>query len=192
MQLKRGDHAGRLVIPCDHVSAGNVGNAHVIFSDDHGQTWKLGGAPPRPEFNESQVVELSDGRVMLNMRNFGPAVRAGAPPQRGVCVSVDGGETFTDLRRDPKLIEPLCQGSIIRYRELLLFSNPASKDARVDMTVRQSRDDGATWPTSKLIHKGPAAYSCVVALPDGSVGLLYECGEKTPYERIDFARFSLP
>jgi sialidase-1 len=60
------------------------------------------------------------------------------------------------------------------------------------MTVRLSRDDGATWPVSKVIHEGPSAYSCLAALPDGEVGLLYECGEKTATDRIEFARFKLP
>jgi sialidase-1 len=59
------------------------------------------------------------------------------------------------------------------------------------MTVRVSTDDGQTWPTSKVIHPGPAAYCCLVALPDGTIGLLYECGDKQANERIDFARFKL-
>jgi sialidase-1 len=192
IQLTRGKHKGRLIIPCDHMSRQNIGNAHIIYSDNHGQTWHIGGEAPKAEFNESQVVELSDGRVMLNMRNHAAAIKKGAPRERGVCISDDGGMTFKDLRRDPALIEPVCQASIIRIGNKLLFSNPASTTRREKMTVRQSSDDGATWPVSRLIYKGPSAYSCLVSLPDGSAGLLYECGEKSPYERIDFARFSMP
>ena len=59
------------------------------------------------------------------------------------------------------------------------------------MTVRASGDDGQTWTTVREIHAGPSAYSCLVALPDATVGLLYECGEKTPYERIELARFAI-
>ncbi len=68
IQLTRGEHRGRLVIPCDYVDRGGGaghGNSHVIYSDDHGATWKIGGEPPVKAFNESQVVELSDGGVML-------------------------------------------------------------------------------------------------------------------------------
>jgi sialidase-1 len=185
-------HSGRLVIPCDHVVQSTLkGNAHIIYSDDHGQTWKIGGEPAKEEFNESQCVELNDGRLMLSMRNHLPAVKAGAPKERGVAISADGGITFTELRRDPTLIEPICQGSIARIGKQILFANPASQSKRIDMTVRVSDDDGQTWPTSLRIHDGPAAYSCLVALPDGSVGLLYECGEKTPYDRIELARFTL-
>jgi sialidase-1 len=185
-----GPHKGRLLIPCDHVARGGKDpNAHVIYSDDHGQTWHLGGEPPQREYNESQIVELSDGRVMLNMRNHRDPIKAGAPKQRGVAISSDGGETFADAKRDPALIEPVCQGSISRAGNRVLFSNPASETKRANMTVRMSDDDGQTWPSSIVVHPGPAAYSCLVPLPDGSVGLLFECGEEKPYERIDFARF---
>ena len=59
------------------------------------------------------------------------------------------------------------------------------------MTVRVSEDDGATWTSSREIYAGPSAYSCLVVLPDKSIGLLYECGSKRAYERIEFARFKL-
>jgi len=55
--------------------------------------------------------------------------------------------------------------------------------------VRSSDDDGRTWPKHRLLHAGPAAYSCLTVLPDGTVGCLYERGEKQPYENITFARF---
>jgi sialidase-1 len=129
---------------------------------------------------------------MLNMRNHRPALTPTTPRQRGVCVSTDGGLTFRDVRRDPALIEPICQASILRFDEnRILFSNPASTQKREKMTVRASEDDGATWTRSKEIYGGPSAYSCLVALPEQTVGLLYECGTKHAYERIELARFKL-
>ena len=71
----------------------------------------------------------------------------------------------------------------------LLFANPASKK-RERLTVRFSSDDGKTWPTARVLHDGPAAYSCLTMLPDGSIGCLYECGDKTPYETVTFARMT--
>ena len=59
------------------------------------------------------------------------------------------------------------------------------------MTVRLSYDDGKTWPAARTIHPGPCAYCCLVALPDGMAGLLYENGSEHRYERISFARFDL-
>jgi len=154
IQLKRGAHKGRLVVPCNHRTTGDGagtpsdGNSHVIFSDDGGTNWQIGGSPEPRLFNESQVVELADGRVMLNMRNSAPGGRKNAARQRGVAISSDGGATFEPARRDDKLIEPICQGSIVRYtwpsdagKGRIVFSNPASETERVAMTVRVSYDD---------------------------------------------------
>jgi sialidase-1 len=71
-----------------------------------------------------------------------------------------------------------------------LFANPASTK-RVNMTVRMSFDEGGTWPVARQIHAGPTAYSALAVLPDRTIGLLYERGDKQPYEKITFARLSL-
>lgn len=181
IQLK----SGRLLIPCDSKSdLGKVRESHVIYSDDGGKTWKLGGVVG-PHCNESQAVELADGRVMMNMRTYM------ANNRRLVATSKDGGETFTKPVEDPALIEPVCQASILRLPGDgggILFSNPAST-RREKMTVRLSRDEGKTWAVAKELHAGPAAYSCLTVLPNGEVGCLYERGDKTAYDTITFARF---
>jgi sialidase-1 len=41
----------------------------------------------------------------------------------------------------------------------------------------------------KVLHHGPAAYSCLTMLPNGTIGCLYEHGTKNPYEEVTFARF---
>ena len=191
IQLLQGPHRGRLVIPCDHAEAGTkLYGSHTIFSDDRGATWQLGGSCPQTSTNECQVVELSDGRLMLNMRSADKSHK-----ERGVCFSADGGATWQDFRHEAALIEPICQASLIAMRRagrhpVLLFSNPADTAARRNLTLRLSRDDGATWLLARTLTPGPSAYSCLAALPDGAIGCLYECGAASPYERIDFARFS--
>lgn len=190
IQLEQGPHKGRLVIPCDHTSKDGFGS-HIIYSDDHGRTWKFGGSVEGSGANECQVVELADGRLMLNMR-----IQEGSQGKRGIATSKDGGVTWSDLRLDPTLIEPVCQASFLRYslassngRNRLLFSNPASKADRVNMMVRLSYDEGKTWPVSKRLYSGYSAYSCLTVLPDGDICCLYEAGEDD--EAINFARFSL-
>jgi sialidase-1 len=201
IQLKHGAHAGRLIVPANHSVKGGGDDggsySHVIYSDDHGKSWKLGGSAAVGG-NESQVVELSDGTVMLNMRNARGKDRAKPPKQRAIALSHDGGETFGEMTHDEALIEPICQGSIVRYtwpsdggKGRILFANPANTDQRTDMTVRISYDDGKTWPVSQLIHKGWSCYSAITPLPDGSVGLLYEAGDRARYDRLDFARLSI-
>jgi sialidase-1 len=188
IQLQRGEHAGRLVIPCDHIEADTKRYySHVIFSDDHGATWTLGGSTPDDQVNECEVVELTDGRLLLNMRNYDPTAKA-----RQIALSNDGGQTWTGQRHDAALVEPRCQASLRRVRwptdgqpGLIVFSNPASPERRERLTLRGSLDDGATWPLATVLEPGASAYSCLVALPDGEVGCLYERGE---YKEIVFVR----
>lgn len=191
IQVRRGPHAGRLVIPCDHVCDdpgvdGPISGSHAIYSDDHGKTWSLGGTI-RPKVNECQVVELADGRgtLLMDMRsNRGQNVRAQA-------TSPDGGLTWTAPADAEALMEPVCQASIIRHESgLLLFSNPAAR-TRTNLTVRSSTDDGRTWNDVVTLHAGPSAYSCLVSLSAAEAGCLYECGETKGYEKITFARFSV-
>ncbi|MBL9190265.1 MAG: exo-alpha-sialidase [Opitutaceae bacterium] len=191
IQIKHGPHAGRLVIPCDHnyddpVEKKHLSGSHTIYSDDRGKTWKLGGVI-RPKVNECQVVELADGRgtLLMNMRsNHGRNLRAQA-------TSGDGGLTWTSPADAPALIEPVCQASLIRHTSgLLLFSNPAAK-TRVNLLVRSSTDDGASWRDVVTLHAGPSAYSNLISLSPTEAGCLYERGEKRPYEKITFARFPI-
>jgi sialidase-1 len=180
--------SGRLVVPCDNkVAVSKARQSHVIYSDDHGTTWKLGGVLG-PNCNESQVAELSDGRLTINMRSYQ------ANHRRLVATSKDRGMTWTEPREDATLIEPVCQASLLRHRpsagdkNYLVFSNPASTK-REKLTLRASEDDGRTWPIQRLLHTGPAAYSCLTTLPDGTLACLYERGRKEPYETITLARF---
>jgi len=197
IQLEQGPRKGRLVVPCDHslVSSDDPSgyNSHVIYSDDHGQTWQLGGTIS-PAVNECQVVELDDGTLMMNMRNYNRTQTT-----RAIATSSDGGLTWSQVRHDPVLVEPICQASFLRYTETpvadrsrLLFANPAhaERGQRRDLTVRVSYDEGQTWPVQRLLWPGPAAYCCLAVLPDGQIACLFEGGKENPYERIVFARFT--
>ena len=76
-------------------------------------------------------------------------------------------------------------------RSRILFSNPASRTERVNLTVRLSYDECKTWPVARTIYSGPSAYSCLVALPDLTVACLYERGLENPYEKISIACFNV-
>ena len=197
IQVRNGPHKGRLVIPCDHIEADTKHYySHVIYSDDGGKTWQLGGSTPQDQVNECEVVELADppGRLMLNMRNYDRDNRT-----RQTALSDDGGLTWHSQKHDPMLIEPICQASIRRLcwpvdgkKGVILFSNPASQEGREKMTVRVSFDDAKTWSHGKLINEGFSAYSCLDRLDDDTAGLFYEgaIGDKT-YGRITFVRLEL-
>lgn len=201
IQLRHGPDAGRLVVPCDHRDRHGAGTAkfsHVFYSDDHGATWQLGGTVS-PHTDECQVVELGDGDLLINMRNYWErdGKDASKGRRRAVARSTDGGRSWGPLEFDATLIEPVCQASLIGWAsgstepaDLLLFSNPASRTRRENLTVRLSRDSGRTWPQQVVVQSGPAAYSCLAQLPDGALGCLFETGEAGTYERLELARFT--
>ncbi|MGO1597398.1 MAG: sialidase family protein [Sphingobacterium sp.] len=183
IQIKKGPHAGRLVAPNYFTVRENEQHndySHVVYSDDNGKTWRSGAPTLSGGVGECTVAELSDGKLMLNMR-------AGSGAARKFCISEDGGETWGDVQTDHRLIDPSCQGSlfsdVIKDEHTLFFANAASGE-RTNMTVKKSTDDGADWTSELLIHQGPSAYSDVVVTDNGKVALLYEGGVGRPYEGI--------
>ncbi len=119
IQLTYGKHKGRLVIPCDHnvtLDGKIVRRSHAIYSDDHGKTWQLSQAIGE-KTNECAVVELTDGRLLMNMRSYHGKNR------RAIAFSEDGGETWSDVTLDQALIEPVCQASLIRVRFSKMVGN---------------------------------------------------------------------
>jgi len=90
------------------------------------------------------------------------------------------------------LIEPICQASLISIpgaKNHLLFSNPASRDSRTNMTIRHSTDGGRTWAFTRTLHPGFSEYSSLVVLPDHTIGCLYEYGRKKRNEHLMLTRF---
>ena len=168
------------------------GHSHVIYSDDHGETWHLGGSA-QAGTNESAVMETTAGRLYLNSRNYHPE----HDERRAYAWSHDQGESFAEYGWDDSLPEPICQASLARYstaqehdKDRILFSNPAS-DARKLMTVRLSYDECQSWTAGKVLHKGLSAYSDLCVLPDMTICCLYERGTAGLYETLHLARFDL-
>jgi len=188
---------GRLIVPV-WLSDGTGGHAHrpsivsVIYSDDHAKTWQRGDVVVRhPELknpSETLAVQLSDGRVMLNIRNESSEHR------RAVSYSNDGATGWTAPVFHNELVEPVCMGSMIRLtkqpehgKSRILFINPDSNEPRdpanpvgnfkrQNVTVRLSYDEGKTWPVSKPLEPGISGYSDVAVGSDGTIYLIYERG----------------
>lgn len=177
--------SGRLLVPANHsLGPDREGwRSHVIFSDDRGKTWTIGGVH-QGYTNESAVAELSDGRVYQNMRSYTGENR------RRVSYSDDGGLTWTGDQTDPALIESVCQASVLSAGSGLLFANPASLK-REKMTLRWSGDGGKTWPAALKLYAGPSAYSDLVLMNESIAACVYERGGKNPYETIVFSPIPL-
>jgi sialidase-1 len=202
IQLTRGTQAGRLIAPCDHrIGEKDAWGSHLVYSDDHGQTWQRGAAdthaaddPLHP--NECVAVELVDGRVYVNAREH----QGSDPATRTVAYSSDGGGTFdAPFVSEPNITSPVVQNSLIRFsatdegstQNLLVYSGPGDSKKRQDLTLLTSNDEAKTWLKRLVVHNGPAAYSDLVKLDDPNVGVIYEAGAKL-YDEILFATVKMP
>jgi sialidase-1 len=191
--LSRGEHKGRILMPFNQGPFGDW-RVYAAYSDDDGESWKIGEVPEedgKGHANEVQMVELSDGSVMLNARTQGK----GTTKHRKIAISKDGGVSWSKVKDDPTLIEPTCQAAILRYSwpedgaSRILFCNPATQKGRSAGLLRMSEDEGKTWTWSKEIYAGPFAYCCLTKMLDGRVGVLFE---KDGYKTISFAAVKLP
>ncbi|MEU8340836.1 sialidase family protein [Spirillospora sp. NPDC048832] len=180
--------SGRLVQPIVYRDSSGD-HASNIYSDDHGATWH-NGTTAGTGVNESKVVQRGTGRVAQNMRS-------NAGGDRWYATAPDVTSSF-GTSWNSGLIDPGCNGDEIAYlrpaagnpslTSIALHSNNAAT-SRTDLTVRVSRDDGASWPRHALIKPGAAGYSTMAVLADGSVGTLYEIGDTGG---IVFTRTTLP
>ena len=177
---------GRLILPVTVFDFEHF-YSYYLYSNDHGNSWDISGNIGT-DINEPTLVEIDENTLLVNARN-----KTG---KRAIVRSGDKGKTWSEIIYHEDLPEPGCQGSCIRIsdskgKNILLFSNPANQKKRSHMTIKLSYDNGKSWPVKRLIYEGPSAYSCLTVMPDGEIGLLYENGKKSPYEKISFVKFPL-
>jgi sialidase-1 len=183
---------GTLVFPAQYRSADDSPFAGkpfstLIYSKDRGKTWKI-GTGVKVDTTEAQLVELASGELMINCRDN----RRGS---RSVYTTRDLGRTWqVHPTSRTALPEPVCMASLIRVKHaqagpLLLFSNPATRSGRFNMTLKVSSDEGTTWAANRHTlydeRKG-SGYSCLTLVDEDHVGVLYE-GRRELY----FLRFPI-
>ena len=144
---------------------------YAIYSDDSGNTWKVSDTPATCDGDESKVVQLADGTLIMSIRNrFGSL--------RKFSYSHDNGASWTDPMPIEDLPDPRSNGDIIRCthdgQDYLLQSLPGDPKGRNNVAVYVSDDNGKTWPVKKTIINMPSAYSSMTILPDGRLGILTE------------------
>ncbi len=193
--------SGRLMIPAamkhDAYSvAGSIGGftgsigmmrAYVLFSDDHGQSWKRGALVPALT-NENQLVELADGAVLMDARQ-------NSGDHRWLVTSADGGETWSRPRPGQALtpvatsIERFTLQSAGADRDRLIWTGPTGP-GRKNLVARLSYDEGETWMSERVLYGGLASYSDATVLRDGTAGVLWERGVSEAVQYITFTRFN--
>lgn len=175
---------GTLVFAAQYKDENEMPWSSIVYSSDGGETWTI-GEPVRSNTTEAQVAETEEGTLMINMRDN----RGGA---RAVYTTSDMGRTWQEHASSRQALqEPVSMASLIRSNpegsdynhNYLLFSNPNSTAARVNMSIKLSKDYGVTWPSEYQIlldeNRG-FGYSSLTMVDDETVGILYE-GERDLY-----------
>lgn len=175
---------GTLVFPSQYwdetTQPSSVGIPHssIIYSNDHGKTWKS-GVGAKTNTTEAQVVETIPGTLMLNMRD-------NRGRYRSIATTTDMGQTWTEHPTSYEALpDPVCQASIIKVKvnvkgqmkDVLFFSNVNSDRARINTTVKASLDMGETWlPANELLIDARVGwgYSVLTKIDENNLGLFYE------------------
>ncbi|QDT14405.1 sialidase family protein [Alienimonas californiensis] len=187
--------SGRLVVSANHSDPANGSpgyQAHVIYSDDGGATWSR-TAPIGPNgANETTLAVLPDGDLLMSIRDQSGGRRLFAR-------STDGGTTWPAEAARSELDGPPCQAGLAVAGGRVLLSLIPDPGPRRGLSVFSApvgslagKDDSLPrWDRRSVVAAGPSAYSALVDLGGGRVGLLYEAGDKSPYDAVRWTTFQV-
>lgn len=194
-------HLGRLIVPATHRN---------IYSDDHGVTWTYATIPKGT--GEATLVECLGGDLLRNDRPNASTWENGYKRRYVSRGNIEDG--FPAFTPDMVLLDPKCEGSILRYNmsspDRVIFLNSAStvddpqQEGRSKMYVRLSYDDGATWTfsrwlydwltVSEAVEQGKGGYSSMTKTTNADyalgVAILVETNDGTR-RSIDFHKVNL-
>ncbi len=193
--LRTGPHKGRIVVPVYTTNRANHLNgsqsSRIIYSDDHGKTWHMGGGVNDnrtlydgtvvdsstmsnyyAQNTEASVVQLNNGDLKLFMR--------GLTEDLQVATSHDGGLTWDNNveRYDvPDVyVQMAATHTVQNGKEYILLANangPGRKNGYIRV-ARVEEDGQLTWLYHHLIQEGEYAYNSLQQIGPDEFGLLYE------------------
>ena len=210
--LQNGPHKGRIVVPVyttnrtNHLDGSQ--SSRIIYSDDHGKTWHMGGGVNDnrtlydgtvidssnmknyyAQNTEASVVQLNNGQLKLFMR--------GLTGDLQVATSNDGGITWDNYvaRYDvPDVyVQMAATHTVQDGKEYILLANangPGRKNGYIRV-ARVEEDGELTWLHHHLIQEGEYAYNSLQQIGPKEFGLLYEHHEAggNPYT-LSFKKFN--
>lgn len=177
----------------------------ITYSKDGGQSWQT-SKPSYRNTTENMVVQLSDGRIMQNMRDNRNKKNKSDTNGRAIFTTKNLGKHWTEHNTHHyALHEPVCMASIYKHsyvdamgqeQNILLFSNPNSKCKRERMTIKVSLDDGQTWPQKYWILLDElelnGGYSSITSIDNNTIGILYEGSQaQMTFQRIYLDEFGI-
>jgi len=186
---------GTLVFPAQFRDATGMPWSTIIYSKDHGNTWNIGKGA-KANTTEAQCVQLSDGSIMLNMRDNGNRTAKDYNNGRSVAITYDLGETWImHPSSNNALPEPVCMASLIsadldiegKIVRVLFFSNPDNRTERKNITVKASLDEGVTWPSEyevEIYSPECFGYSCLTLIDKETLGIIYEGKKDLFFQKI--------
>ncbi|WP_316817409.1 exo-alpha-sialidase [Pedobacter nyackensis] len=170
---------GKIVFPAQYWDAQKMPYSTLIYSEDHGKTWKS-GVGAKSNTTESQLVETTPGTLMLNMRDNRGKFRS-------VATTTDMGQSWREHATSySALPDPVCMASFIKanvnvkgtLKDVLFFSNlNTSTPPRAHTTIKASLDMGETWEPANLLYldeRNSYGYSALTKIDNQTLGLLYE------------------
>ena len=181
--------------------SGNTLYNHVVYSNDNGETWDVSNCA-MVGGDESKVVELNDGRILMSIRRQSKGARyytiSDNVPTTTAAVSWTQKTTST-VSEWPEMVEPACNGDIVRYtstndgydKDRILHTVPNHASARQNVSLFLSYDEGETWPVKKSLCPTASAYSSIAILDDGTIGVYLEENYNTDKYSLYFLNVSL-
>lgn len=156
---------GRIMFAMSHRFANNNVQEYIIYSDDEGDTWKFSTQSAYSGGDESKLVELADGTVMISVRQSG---------QRGYNKSTDGGVTWGTQAKWADISGTACNGDILYVNKHVLLHSYPNNGKRKNVTIKASFDGGKSWSNPYVVCAPSSCYSTMDVTKDGDIAIFYE------------------
>ena len=156
---------GRIMFAMSHRFGKNNVQEYIIYSDDEGNTWKFSTQSAYSGGDESKLVELADGTVMISVRQGG---------QRGYNKSTDGGVTWGTQAKWADINGNACNGDILYVNKHVMLHSYPNDGKRKNVTIKASFDSGKSWSKPYVVCAPSSCYSTMDVTKDGDIAIFYE------------------
>lgn len=159
---------GRIMFAMSHrftVNGNRSIQEYIIYSDDEGDTWKFSTQSAYNGGDESKLVELADGTVMISVRQSG---------QRGYNTSTDGGVTWGTQAKWADIDGNACNGDILYVNKHVMLHSYPNNGSRKNVTIKASFDSGKSWSKPYVVCAPSSCYSTMDVTKDGDIAIFYE------------------
>ena len=156
---------GRIMFAMSHRFGKNNVQEYIIYSDDEGNTWKFSTQSAYSGGDESKLVELADGTVMISVRQGG---------QRGYNKSTDGGVTWGTQAKWADINGNACNGDILYVNKHVMLHSYPNDGKRKNVTIKASFDGGKSWSSPYVVCAPSSCYSTMDVTKDGDIAIFYE------------------